>query len=135
MPKSTDSFSPHNPEAFDYLKLVEFLVEPLLESPKSLSINCEKTNSSQKVWVRLAVDEVDKGRIYGRGGRNIQSIHTILTTAASTVGQSLYLDIHNISNINIGSQASQKNQLYRKFARQNFHSKKDNTLKIALKAR
>ena len=63
MPKSTDSFSPHNPEAFDYLKLVEFLVEPLLESPKSLSINCEKTNSSQKVWVRLAVDEVDKGRI------------------------------------------------------------------------
>ncbi len=135
MPKSPDAFSSHNPKTPDYLKLVEFLIEPLLESPKSLSIDCEKTNSSQKVWIRLAIDEVDKGRIYGRGGRNIQAIHTVLITAASTVGQSLYLDIHNISDINIGSQASQKNQLDRKIARQNSHSKRDNTLKIALKAR
>ncbi|MFY0609346.1 MAG: KH domain-containing protein [Candidatus Atelocyanobacterium thalassa] len=108
--KLTDVISSHNSKTPDYLKLVEFLIEPLLESPKSLSIDCEKINSSQRVWIRLAVDEVDKGRIYGRGGRNIQAIQTILTTAASTAGQSLYLDIHNIPDKNIYSQVSPRNQ-------------------------
>ena len=90
----------HNYKIPNYSKLVEFLVEPLLESPKSLSVDSEKIKSSQKVWVRLAINEVDKGRVYGKGGRNIQAIRTILITAASTVGQSLYLDIYNKLNKN-----------------------------------
>lgn len=90
----------HNYKIPNYPKLVEFLVEPLLESPKSLSVDCEKIKSSQKGWIRLAINEVDKGRVYGKGGRNIQAIRTILITAASTVGQSLYLDIYNKLNKN-----------------------------------
>lgn len=39
----------HNYKIPDYPKLVEFLVEPLLESPKSLSVDCEKIKSSQNL--------------------------------------------------------------------------------------
>ena len=53
-----------------------------------------------KIWIRLAINEVDKSRVYGKGGRNIKAIRTILITAASTVGQSLYLDIYNKLNKN-----------------------------------
>jgi uncharacterized protein len=48
-----------------------------------------------RAWVRLAFDDPDKGRVYGRGGRNIQAIRTTLEAIAQTVGQSLYLDIYD----------------------------------------
>ncbi|MDJ0600973.1 MAG: KH domain-containing protein [Crocosphaera sp.] len=78
----------------NYLKLIGFLIEPLLDSPDSLKVDCEEINSTQRVWIRLAVDEGDKGRIYGRGGRNIQAIQTVLAIAAKQVGQTLYLEIY-----------------------------------------
>jgi uncharacterized protein len=78
----------------DYFGLVMFLVGPFLESPDSLSIDCEQSNHNQRVWIRLAFEGMDKGRVFGRGGRNLQAIRQVLQTAALAAGQSLHLDIY-----------------------------------------
>jgi uncharacterized protein len=78
----------------DYLLLANFLLSPFLESQETLSIDCEQYNHNQRVWIRLAVEGEEKGRIYGRGGRNIQAIRTVLATAAAAAGQSLFLDLY-----------------------------------------
>jgi predicted RNA-binding protein YlqC (UPF0109 family) len=82
----------------DYTGLVRFLLEPLLDSTESLKIDCEQLNHNQRVWIRVAFEASEKGRVYGRGGRNLQAIRTVLETAAIAAGQSLYLDIYGHHN-------------------------------------
>jgi predicted RNA-binding protein YlqC (UPF0109 family) len=81
----------------DYVGLVRFLVEPFLESPQRLSVDCEKSNAKERVWIRLAFEGADKGRVFGRGGRNIQAIRTVIQAAAQAAGQSVHLDIYDSS--------------------------------------
>ena len=94
MPQLTNNSTSHlqaaNP---DYIGLVRFLVQPFLESPESLSVDCEIFPSTARVWIRIAFEGEDKGRVFGRGGRNIQAIRTVLTAVAAAVGYSVYLDI------------------------------------------
>ena len=78
----------------DYDGLVRFLIEPLLESPALLSFDCEQISSTKRVWIRLAFEDSDKGKIYGRGGRNIQAVRNVLQTAAQMAGETLYLEIY-----------------------------------------
>jgi predicted RNA-binding protein YlqC (UPF0109 family) len=78
----------------DYAGLVQFLLQPFLESPGSLRVDCEVSPSKPKVWIRLAFEGEDKGRVFGRGGRNIQAIRTTIEAAARLAGQSVYLDIY-----------------------------------------
>lgn len=79
----------------DYVGLVKFLLEPFLEESESLQIHCESLSSTGKVWLRVAFDTDDKGKVFGRGGRNIQAVGTILKTAAKNANQSLHLDVYN----------------------------------------
>lgn len=81
----------------DYEGLVKFLIEPFLESPNSLSVDCESSNSNERVWIRLAFEGTDKGRVFGRGGRNIQAIRTLIKAVGQAAGQSVYLDIYDDS--------------------------------------
>ena len=78
----------------DYAGLVKFLIQPFLESPDSLSVDCEFFASTSRVWLRVAFEGEDKGRVFGRGGRNIQSIRTVISAAAALAGHSVYLDIY-----------------------------------------
>ncbi|MGF1480318.1 MAG: KH domain-containing protein [Cyanophyceae cyanobacterium] len=82
---------------------MKFLIEPFLESPESLKTHCERISSSQRVWIRVAFEGADKGRVFGRGGRNIQAIRAVLKAAAEAAGDSVYLDIH-------GSHSSQSSR-------------------------
>ncbi len=77
----------------DYTGLVRFLIEPFLESANSLSIDCETSENAARFWIRVAFEE-DKGRVFGRGGRNIQVIKTVLAAAAACAGHSAHLDIY-----------------------------------------
>ncbi|BAY64114.1 MULTISPECIES: KH domain-containing protein [Calothrix] len=81
----------------NYEGLVRFLVQPFLESPESLSVDCEISQSLNKAWIRIAFDSADKGKVFGRGGRNIQAIRTVIAAAAEVAGQSVYLDIYGSS--------------------------------------
>ncbi|HEY9669768.1 MAG TPA: KH domain-containing protein [Coleofasciculaceae cyanobacterium] len=78
----------------DYIGLVKFLIEPFLESPTALRIDCEKSNANERVWIRLAFEGADKGRVFGRGGRNIQAIRTVIQAVAQAAGQFAHLDIY-----------------------------------------
>jgi predicted RNA-binding protein YlqC (UPF0109 family) len=94
MPKITAlSYQVAHPSP-DYPRLVDFLVSPFLESPETLSVDCEEFNQKCRVWIRLAFETSDKGRVYGRGGRNLQAIRTVLETAAAAAGQSLHLEVY-----------------------------------------
>ena len=65
-----------------------------MESTERLSIDCEKSNAKERVWIRLAFEGADKGRVFGRGGRNIQAIRMVIQAAAQAAGQSVHLDIY-----------------------------------------
>ncbi|MBD2305302.1 KH domain-containing protein [Chroococcidiopsis sp. FACHB-1243] len=84
----------------DYAKLAQFLIQPFLESPNSLSVDCEFFPSTAKVWLRVAFEGEDKGRVFGRGGRNIQNIRTVIAAAAAMSGHSVYLDIYGSQAFN-----------------------------------
>ena len=94
MPRESALSAGQNDPNPDYIGLVSFLLEPFLEDPKTLSIHCEQVASTKKLWLRVAFDDHDKGKVFGRGGRNIQAIRTVIKTAATNVNQSIYLDIY-----------------------------------------
>lgn len=77
----------------DYVGLLRFLIQPFLESPDSLRVDCESANTT-RVWLRVAFESEDKGRVFGRGGRNIQAIRTVIAAVAAAAGHSVYLDIY-----------------------------------------
>jgi uncharacterized protein len=78
----------------DYRQLVKFLFQPFLSETETIGIDCEYTLDRQRVWIRVAVASSDQGSAFGRGGRNIQAIRTVLQAAATTVGQSIHLDVY-----------------------------------------
>lgn len=82
--------SPKHP---DYVGLVRFLLEPLLDSADTLRVDCEVSSNQTRALVRLAVDGPEKGRAFGRGGRNIYAIRTVLSAAAQAAGQTVHLDV------------------------------------------
>jgi predicted RNA-binding protein YlqC (UPF0109 family) len=52
----------------------------------------------KRAWVRIAFNSIDKEKVFGRGGRNIQAIRTVIAAAAELAGQSVYLDIYGNSS-------------------------------------
>jgi len=78
----------------NYLDLVRFLVEPFLSAPSSLSVDCEYSHDRQRVLIRMACEGDDKGRVFGRGGRNLQAVRSVLSAAATLAGQSVRLDVY-----------------------------------------
>ncbi|NMF84401.1 KH domain-containing protein [Nodosilinea sp. P-1105] len=78
----------------DFSGLVQFLVEPFLDSPDSLRIDCEENSAQSKVWIRIAFDGDERGRVFGRGGRNIQAIRTVVRATATLAGWSAHFDVY-----------------------------------------
>ncbi|MDJ0633525.1 MAG: KH domain-containing protein [Xenococcaceae cyanobacterium MO_188.B29] len=95
MPNKTSLSTTQKIASPDYIGLVKFLLEPFLDNPDSLEIDCEQLTQKNKIWLRVAFDSTDKGKVFGRGGRNIQAIREILNTTATLAGTSIYLDIYN----------------------------------------
>jgi uncharacterized protein len=78
----------------DYEQLVKFLFQPFLSAPEAMGVDCEYTIDRQRIWLRVAVATPDRDTAFGRGGRNIQAIRTVLQAAATAVGQSIHLDVY-----------------------------------------
>jgi uncharacterized protein len=78
----------------DYEQLVKFLFQPFLSATELIGVDCEYTLDRHRVWIRVAVASSDQGSAFGRGGRNIQAIRTVLQAAATAVGQSIHLDVY-----------------------------------------
>lgn len=86
--------------------LVRFLVIPFLESPDALKLDCEPLSDGQRLWVRVAFDDGDKGRVFGRGGRNIQAIRQVLKATGTLHGCSVHLDVYGESSNGSGDSAN-----------------------------
>jgi uncharacterized protein len=82
----------------DYGQIVKFLFQPFLSDPGEIGVDCEYTIDRHRVWIRVAVASADQGSAFGRGGRNIQAVRTVLQAAAATVGQSIHLDVYGSSS-------------------------------------
>ncbi|MGF1566568.1 MAG: KH domain-containing protein [Nodosilinea sp.] len=78
----------------DFLGLVRFLVEPFLDSPVSLRIDSEENPALAKVWIRVAFSGDERGKVFGRGGRNIQAMRSIVRATAALTGWVAYFDVY-----------------------------------------
>ncbi len=77
----------------DYLTLIRLLMEPLIEDPDTLCVDMETTCHQSRIWLRVSFQGQDMGRVFGRGGRTLQAIRQVLSTAAQMANQSLYLEV------------------------------------------
>lgn len=92
--------------ALDYVQLVRFLVCPFLDSPELLKVDCEISPRTQRVLVRVAIEGDDKGRVFGRGGRNVQAVRTVIQAVAQAAGHSAHLEV-------FGSQSGERPDSHR----------------------
>ena len=95
MPNKTEGGSDREVNQPNYEGLVRFLIEPFLNDPESLCVNSEVNQNKNKIWLRVAFDKSDRGKVFGRGGRNIQAIRTAIETAATSHNESVFLDIYS----------------------------------------
>ena len=107
----------------DYSTLVRFLVEPFLLSPEGLKLDCEVSQGGSRVWLRLALAEEDKGRLFGRWGKNIQAVRTVLEMAAAQAGQSVHLEIYDEPKVSDRSERSSGN-----YGERSHGGRRDNSL-------
>ena len=77
----------------DYAGLVRLLLGPLTSAPEGLKIDCEAHAGGQRVLVRIAIEEGDRGRVFGRGGRNVEAVRALLQVSATIAAQSAHLEI------------------------------------------
>ena len=77
----------------DYNALISFLLKPLLTNPDALRVDFESNNNSDRVWIRVAFDPEDRGRVFGKGGRIIQAVRTVVITAAEEAGHNARFEV------------------------------------------
>ena len=95
MPNKTELSGDQIATKNDYEKLVRFVIEPFLANPQTLCVHSEVNKSNSKIWLRIAFDKSDRGKVFGRGGRTIQAIRTTIQTSALAHGESVFLDIYS----------------------------------------
>ncbi|MEB3164903.1 MAG: KH domain-containing protein [Prochlorothrix sp.] len=77
----------------DYIALVRFLLEPLVDSPSSLKVDCEILGQGSRVFIRVAFDEEDKGKALGRGGRNLKAVQSVVRAVGQLAHQTVNIDV------------------------------------------
>lgn len=74
--------------------LARFLIAPFLDNPAALKFHIENLAGGKKLWLRAAFDETeDKGRVFGRGGRNINAIRHVIAAAAKRAEMTVNLSV------------------------------------------
>jgi len=77
----------------EYQALASFLLTPLTDLPEELQVSSEHSAQGKKVSLRVSLGQADRGRAFGRGGRNIRAIRTILRAAGKNADQVVSLEI------------------------------------------
>lgn len=93
------SASPETASSPDYRELARFLLQPFLDAPDALKIDTEYSHAHSRVLIRVALGESeDKGRVFGRGGRNIKAVNTTIEGIAKAAGQSARLEVFGVGD-------------------------------------
>lgn len=81
-------------QSTDFEALARFLMAPFLDQPEALKFHVETLAGGKKLWLRAAFDEAeDKGRVFGRGGRNINAMRTVISAAAKPMEMTVNLSV------------------------------------------
>jgi predicted RNA-binding protein YlqC (UPF0109 family) len=94
----------------DFSGLVRFLLEPFLDSPDSLKIDCETLQGHSKVWIRVAFSDEERGKVFGRGGRNIQAVRQVVRATAQLSGWTASFEVFGSPSHNPGSEGRDGNR-------------------------
>ena len=78
--------------AVDFAKLINQIVTPLVVSPDDVSVKV-LSEDDHIIHIQLLVNELDLGRVIGKGGKIATAIRTIVYAGASKVGKRVHLDI------------------------------------------
>ncbi|MGF1515847.1 MAG: KH domain-containing protein [Elainellaceae cyanobacterium] len=81
----------------DYAELVKFLVAPFLTAQDSLRLDCEVSPRTGRVLLRLAIEGEDKGKVFGRGGRNLQAIRSVVQASAQLADRVVHVEVYGHS--------------------------------------
>ena len=73
-------------------KLLQTILEPMLDYPEALIISKDET--PDKISYKISLHEADAGRVIGRGGRVIEAIRIIMSTAEKDASKKVFVDLH-----------------------------------------
>jgi predicted RNA-binding protein YlqC (UPF0109 family) len=72
-------------------KLLQTILEPMLEHPEDLQI--DESETQYNVSYKISVHEDDVGRVIGKGGRVIKSIRIIVSNANHGSSKKVFVDV------------------------------------------
>lgn len=78
--------------AVDFEKLIKNMIMPLVVNPDDVLVKI-LSNDEESVTIQLLVNEVDLGRVIGKGGKIASAMRTIVYAGASKEGKRVQIDI------------------------------------------
>ena len=72
-------------------QMIEYIARALASNPDAVSVTEE--DDGDRIYLRLSVDDQDKGKVIGRDGRVAQSMRSLLRVAAVKADTRVSLEI------------------------------------------
>lgn len=72
-------------------ELLKYITQKLASKPKSVEIS--KSEEDSQVTFTIKLDDEDKGKIIGKGGKNIKAIRDILSIIARQEQKRVFLKV------------------------------------------
>jgi len=63
-------------------ELVEYLLKSIADNPDDVEVTVQEGSENEPVFINVKLNDIDKGLIIGKEGRNINAIRTILSIKA-----------------------------------------------------
>jgi predicted RNA-binding protein YlqC (UPF0109 family) len=82
---------PSAPDGTRFIELTRFIVERMVGSPQAVSVRAIPRGRSTILEVEVAED--DKGKLIGKGGRNIDAVRAVVRAAGLRGGQRVQVEL------------------------------------------
>ena len=90
--EDTRDFSDEDGSPVDAMReMIEYIARALASNPDNVSVTDE--GDGDHIFLRLSVDDEDKGKVIGRNGRVAQSMRSLLRVAAVKTDTRVSLEI------------------------------------------
>ena len=90
-PESDESYGDEMSAIDSMREMIEYIARALASNPDAVSVTQE--DGGDRIYLRLSVDDQDKGKVIGRDGRVAQSMRSLLRVAAIKADTRVSLEI------------------------------------------
>jgi predicted RNA-binding protein YlqC (UPF0109 family) len=80
-----------NPDGNRFVELTRFIIERVVSSPAEVRVRAIPRGRSTIVEIEVA--EADKGKLIGKGGRNIDAVRAVVRAAGLRGGQRVQVEL------------------------------------------